>query len=184
MEEKYKHRIFTIPNLLSMFRLLLIPVIIWLYVGKNSRGWATGILILSGVTDVVDGIIARKFGMISDFGKALDPIADKLTQIAVLFCLVTRFPYMLLPLVLLMVKELAAGILGLIVIRKTGQVYGSVWHGKVTTALLYTTMILHFLWADIPELLSGALTGACIAMLLLSAVLYTRRNLQLLSGNR
>lgn len=180
MEEKYKHRIFTIPNLLSMFRLLLIPVIIWLYVEKNSRGWATGILILSGVTDVVDGIIARKFGMISDFGKALDPIADKLTQIAVLFCLVTRFSYMLLPLILLMVKELAAGVLGLIVIRRTGQVYGSVWHGKVNTVLLYATMILHFLWPEIPMWLSCILTGTCTGMLLLSAVLYTRRYLQLL----
>ena len=60
MEEKYKHKIVTIPNLLSCFRLLLIPVIVWLYVVKRDPKWACSILVLSGVTDVVDGIIARR----------------------------------------------------------------------------------------------------------------------------
>ena len=98
MKDKYKHKIITIPNVLSFFRLLLIPVIVWLYIVKKDPLWTTGILVLSGVTDVVDGIIARKCNMISDFGKAFDPVADKLTQIAMLFCLVSRFKWMLLPL--------------------------------------------------------------------------------------
>ncbi len=50
-------------------------------------------LLLSGVTDLADGFIARHFHMISDLGKVLDPVADKLTQAAVLFCLITRFPF-------------------------------------------------------------------------------------------
>lgn len=109
MEEKYKNKIITIPNILSLFRLLLIPVIVWLYVFRQDYLWTTAILALSGITDIIDGIIARKCNMISDFGKAFDPVADKLTQIAMLFCLVSRFQWMLLPLCVLVVKEITAG---------------------------------------------------------------------------
>lgn len=176
MEDKYKHRILTIPNILSLFRLLLIPVIIWLYVGKQDMLWTTALLALSGITDVVDGIIARKCHMVSDFGKAFDPVADKLTQIAMLFCLVTRFHWMLLPLCLLVVKEVSAGIVSLLVIRKTGDVYGAVWHGKATTVSLYSMMLIHLLWYDIPPVLSGILIGICTVLILLSGVLYGIKN--------
>ena len=184
MEEKYKHKIITIPNILSLFRLLLIPVIMWLYIVKKDPLWTTAILVLSGVTDVVDGIIARKCHMISDFGKAFDPVADKLTQIAMLFCLVSRFKWMLLPLCVMVVKEVTAGILGLLVIRKTGKVDGSVWHGKATTVSLYSMMAIHLLWFNIPGVISGILIGACTALALLSAYMYTRENVRKLRCGR
>lgn len=182
MESKYQKRILTIPNALSCVRLLLIPVIVWLYVVRKDPIATTIVVVLSGLTDIADGIIARTFNMISDFGKALDPVADKLTQIAVLFCLVTQFPYMLLPLVLLVVKELFAMVTNLIIIRKTGNVHGAVWHGKVTTALLYSTMALHLIWPQLPQALSYALVGVCTAMLLLSGVLYGVQNIRVLRG--
>ena len=184
MEEKYKHRIITIPNLLSFFRLLLIPVIVWLYAGKRDPLWTCIILVLSGLTDVVDGIIARKCHMVSDFGKAFDPVADKLTQIAMLFCLVTRFKWMLLPLCVMIVKELTAVILGLAVIRKTGNVDGAVWHGKATTVSLYSMMAVHLLWYNIPGAVSGILIGACTALAMLSAYMYTRENVKKLQNGR
>ncbi len=185
MENKYKDKIITIPNILSMFRLLLIPVIVWLYVAKHDPVWTCIILILSGVTDVVDGIIARKYHMISDFGKAFDPVADKLTQIAMLFCLVSRFTWMLLPLCVMIVKEIIAGILGLLVIRKTGKVDSSVWHGKATTVSLYCMMIVHLIWYNIPGAISGILIGACTALALLSSFMYTRENvMKLLTGRK
>ena len=65
-------RILTIPNVLSFFRLALIPVIIVLY-AKNEVWWAFGMLVLSGVTDVVDGWVARTYHMVSNFGKARSP---------------------------------------------------------------------------------------------------------------
>ena len=180
MENKYKNRLMTIPNMLSLFRLLLIPVIVWLYVFQQDDLWTTVILALSGATDVVDGMIARKYNMVSDFGKAFDPVADKLTQIAMLFCLVTRFHWMLLPLVLLVVKESFAAVTGVLVIRKTGRVLGAVWHGKATTVSLYGMMLIHLLWFDIPPAISGILIGACTALILLSAVLYGVRNVSIL----
>ena len=184
MEERYKHKIITIPNILSLFRLLLIPVIMWLYIVKEDPVLTTVILALSGITDIVDGIIARKCHMVSDFGKAFDPVADKLTQIAMLFCLVSRFKWMLLPLCVMVIKEVTAGILGLLVIRKTGKVDGAVWHGKATTVSLYSMMIIHLLWFNIPGVISGILIGACTALALLSAFMYTRENLKKLRSRR
>lgn len=184
MEEKYKNKIITIPNILSLFRLLLIPVIVWLYVVRHDTKWTCAILVLSGITDVVDGIIARKCHMVSDFGKVFDPVADKLTQIAMLFCLITRFRWMLLPLCVMIVKEITAGILGLAVIRKTGKVESAVWHGKATTVSLYSMMIIHLIWYNIPGVVSGVLIAACTALAVLSAILYGMQNIGILAEKK
>ena len=79
---KKKNQFFTIPNLLSLVRLAMIPLLLWLYLEKREYLWTAVVVVLSGATDIVDGIIARKYDLISDLGKALDPVADKLTQIA------------------------------------------------------------------------------------------------------
>lgn len=176
MENRYQHKILTIPNLLSLFRLALIPVFVWLYVGREQNLGTAGILLLSGLTDVVDGWIARTFHMVSDFGKVIDPVADKLTQIAMLFCLVTRFPHMRYLLVLLFLKEMLNSMMGLMAIRRTGYVLSSAWHGKVTTVLLYTTIVAHLIWFHLPASVSDGLLVACAGMILLSAVLYFVRN--------
>lgn len=175
-----QNRIFTIPNLLSFFRLCLIPAFMWLYCVEKNYLWTGIILILSGLTDTVDGIIARKFNMISDLGKVLDPIADKLTQAAMLFCLLTRFPLMIAPLALMVVKEFFMGVTGLLVIQKTGKVFGADWHGKVNTWLLYAMMILHVFWYDIPDIVSKVLIGVCVVMMLISLLLYGRNNMKAL----
>lgn len=79
MEHKlFEKKIIMIPNILSMFRLLLVPVIAGFFT-KKSNIWITAIVVLSTVSDVIDGKIARRFSMISDLGKILDPVADKLT---------------------------------------------------------------------------------------------------------
>lgn len=174
-----KTKILTIPNLLSLLRLLMIPLFIWLYL-HGHKGWTAAVLLLSGLTDVVDGFIARHFNQVSDIGKALDPVADKLTQAAMLLCLMAYYPMMLAPFCLLAVKEVFAGVSGLIVIRRTGIVPGAEWHGKVTTLLLYGMMILHVVRQEIPAWLSNTLNGGCITMMLVSMVLYARRNLRLI----
>lgn len=172
-----KKQILTIPNLLSLVRLALIPLMIWLYCVKESPEWTAAIMLLSGLTDVADGWIARHFHMVSDVGKALDPVADKLTQMAVLICLLTRFPWVLLPLCLMVVKELSAVVLRGIILKKTGEVQGAVWHGKVNTLLLYAMMLLHVVWYRIPDEVSYVCVGVCTCMMLLSCVLYTVENI-------
>ncbi len=181
MEPKnYKKAVFTIPNLLSFFRLCLIPVIVWLYVGIENYQWAGYILILSGLTDIVDGFIARHYHMISDLGKVLDPIADKLTQAVVLVCLMVRYPDILWPFALMVAKEAFMAVSGILVIKRTGIVLGANWHGKAATVLLYGTMFLHIFWHDIPQMLSRSSIAACTGMVLISFVLYGSRNIRIL----
>ena len=165
-------KILTIPNLLSLLRLIMIPQLMWLYLRKQDYVQTVILLALSGATDILDGIIARKFNMISDFGKAFDPVADKLTQMAMLYCVGTTFPEIRFLLILLVVKEVLSGIMSLISIQKTGQVQGAQWHGKVVTVLLYTLI------ADriVPGLLSQVLLIACAGMMLLSMALYWKRH--------
>lgn len=177
-ENKYKNKILTIPNILSFFRICLIPVIVWLYIGKENYLLTLVILILSGVTDVVDGIIARKCNMISDFGKAFDPIADKLTQAAMLCCLVSRFQHMLIPLGMLVIKEVCTGITALISIKKTDKVEGADWHGKLTTVSLYLMMGIHLFWFNISTSVSLVMVGMCVGIMLMSFIMYSVRNIK------
>lgn len=182
-ENSTQNKILTIPNLLSFFRFCLIPVFVWLYCVRQEYWWTGVVLIVSGATDMVDGYVARHFNMISDLGKVLDPVADKLTQAAMLFCLLTRFPFMIVPLVLLIVKELFMGATGFLVIRKTGEVFGANWHGKVATCLLDAMMIIHVFWYDIPVSVSNFFIAACIVMMLVSVILYGIRNIKALKNN-
>ncbi len=174
--EKYNSKVFTLPNILSFFRIGLIPFIVRAYFRQKNYLLTLLLLILSGVTDIADGLIARRFNKVSNFGKIIDPIADKLTQLAVLFCLVSRYKLMLLPLTVLVLKELYAGISGLVTVKRTGKVQSADWHGKINTALLYFTMALHIIWFKIPDFVSVSLIVICTAMMLLSGVLYAVRN--------
>lgn len=181
MKQSIRKQILTIPNLLSFLRLCMIPLIIWLYCAKKNYALTAAVLVLSGITDTVDGFIARRFNMVTDLGKALDPVADKLTQAAMMFCLLTRFQMMLVPLLLLIFKELCSGIMSLVVIKKTGKVCGAEWHGKLCTWLLYAMMFLHIVWFAIPREWSTVLISICVIMMTVSFGLYMIRNYKMLT---
>ena len=181
-ENKTENKILTIPNLLSLVRLILIPVIIWLYWFRKDYFPAGVLLIISGLTDLADGYIARRFHAVSNVGKILDPIADKLTQAAMLFCLVTRFPLMAAPFGFLVIKEIFIGTTGLLMIRKTGKVVGADFHGKVATTLLYAMMILHIFWIDIPSTVSAVSILICLVSMAFTLLTYGSRNMRVLQG--
>ena len=169
--------------MLSVIRIGLLPVIIWLYCVANQRSLAGMVFVVSGLTDIIDGFIVRKFHMISDLGKILDPVADKLTQTVMMLCLISRFPWMLLPFALLLLKESYMAISGFYVIRKTGQAMGAVWHGKLSTVCLFA-MMLHIFRATIAPAVSFFSIIVCSAMILLSFVLYAIRNTQAIHRSR
>lgn len=177
-----KQNVFTVPNLLSVLRILLIPVIVWLYCVRKAYGLTALVLVLSALTDIADGIIARRWNLISDLGKALDPIADKLTQIATMWCLLSRFSYLWLPLALLMFKEIFTGAMSLYAVKKSGVVQGADWHGKLCTVLLYGTMGVHILWGSIPVLLSKLMMLVCMLVMCFSGLLYWYRNFKQIKG--
>ncbi len=103
-----KKELLSIPNLMGYFRLIMIPVFVWLYLKASTDAdyyRAAIVMGISSITDMFDGMIARKFNMITEFGKFLDPLADKLTHGAILLCLWSRYPLILLLLVLFVLKE-------------------------------------------------------------------------------
>ena len=128
-----------IPNILTIIRFILIPIILnFIFQGD----YISGIIIfsISGLTDVLDGFIARKFNLISNFGKLMDPLADKLTQISVLAALVSVkiIPVWILAIVVL--KELIMVVGASFLYGKDVVVY-SKWYGKLATVLFYLAIV-------------------------------------------
>ena len=179
-ENKYKYKVITIPNILSFFRIALIPVFVWLYSFEDAFFWAMFTLGVSGVTDIVDGFIARTFGMVSNVGRILDPIADKLTQIAVLVCLCFKFPRIAIVVAVLVVKEVVNGIIGLVMMHKNRDAIDSKWHGKLATVCIYFTGVFHLLWPTIPVVLSWILIALCLVTMAYSFVMYTINNVKII----
>ena len=126
--------------------------------------------------------IARRFNMVSNLGKALDPLADKLTQAAMVVCLMLHFPHLLRVLITMVFKEILMIVLGLRAINNTENVMSSAWHGKAATVLIYLTMVCHLLISDIPYALSESLIWLCVGMILLSGVLYAQRYINAAKG--
>ena len=175
-----RDQIFTIPNLLSLVRLLMIPMIIWLYCEKEDYVAAAVMIVLSGLTDIADGIIARKFHLVSDLGKILDPVADKLTQSALIFCLIAKYDWVLWLFLLFAIKEITMGISGLLVIRKKDVVNSSQWFGKLATVVLYAVMFILFLFPNTPAQTANVLILICAAVLLLAFMKYLCFHISLL----
>ena len=140
----WKKEILTIPNLLSLFRLVLIPVYVVIYLNAQAVTdyyIAGGILAVSCLTDALDGKIARHFGMISNLGKILDPLADKATQFTLILCLAIRHPILWTLVALFVVKESFQLIAGLIILRQGKILSGALLAGKISTAVLFVSLI-------------------------------------------
>lgn len=165
----WKKEIFTIPNMLSVFRILLIPVYVWLYLGaERIEQYHTAALVLAGscLTDMIDGKIARKFNMISRVGKVLDPLADKLTQLALLICLTTRYRGLRTMLVLFLIKEFWQLFAMIAAMRRGKALDGALMSGKISTTVLFTGLGLMFLYPDMSAKAAGAITNICTIVLL------------------
>ena len=137
------NRVLTIPNVLSALRLLLIPVFIWLALGPEEDGWAFVVLVVSSVTDWLDGVIARRFHMMSRLGQVLDPIADRLFVITTMIVLAIRdlVPWWLV--VLLVLRDLVMGVIQLWLNRRGIAPLPVHYVGKAATlGLLYGMPLL------------------------------------------
>lgn len=152
--KNWKKEIFTIPNLLSFFRLVLIPVYMLIYLhAEETKDFITAgvILSISCATDAVDGTIARKFNMITTFGKFLDPLADKLTQFALLLCLAIRYRILWPVVVLFVLKELFQLFAGIITARHGYILKGALISGKVCTTVLFVSFVAMVIFNDLSE---------------------------------
>lgn len=145
MDNKLKKEIFSIPNLLSYFRILLIPVFVILFFNSGeSIGYhisSAAVLVISGLTDMLDGKIARKYNQITELGKIVDPIADKLTQCAIMICLAMRYKLLWVFIGILVIKEITMAVLAYRFMKKDRKLKGAHWYGKVSTIVFYLVMI-------------------------------------------
>lgn len=174
---------FSIPNILSYFRLLLIPLFIVLYVQEDFTE-ALITLAASGLSDILDGRIARRYDMVTDLGKVLDPVADKLTQCAMMLCVAMRYPAMWWLLGLHVVKELIMLVMGWYVLKRTDTVNSAIWAGKLCTGVIYAVMMLHVILPHLPQPVSVGCTIVCAGLIVLSLIVYTARYVKILGGKK
>lgn len=161
----------TTASKITLVRVFMIPlVMIAMYLSKGVSGlwmWISlGLFVIASVTDFIDGQIARKCNQVSDFGKFLDPLADKLLTIAVMtmFCEWGRFPAWALMLVL--TREFAVTGLRLVAAPK-GRVIAAAWSGKVKTA---STMVGLILWMLLPE---NTMVGLVVSAVIVVTTVYS-----------
>lgn len=155
----WKKEIFTIPNLLSLFRLALLPLYVVIYLNaREPREYfmAGAIMAVSCLTDAIDGKIARQFNMISTVGKILDPLADKITQFTLTLCLSLKYPILNPVLCLFVIKEAFQLVVGLMNLRKGKMLPGALMAGKVCTTVLFVSLIALVLFPEMdPRIVDG-----------------------------
>ncbi|MFO7896929.1 MAG: CDP-diacylglycerol--glycerol-3-phosphate 3-phosphatidyltransferase [Candidatus Cloacimonadales bacterium] len=147
-----------IPNILTMLRIILVPWFLWITYFSQPENfviWITAIFIVASITDYLDGMLARKFDVISNFGKIMDPLADKLLVIAALMALYIPLGYISLPVIIIIVaREIVITILRDNYAKKGIYIAANNW-GKVKTVfqmvglvgvLVYASVLQYFGW--------------------------------------
>ncbi len=129
-----------VPNALTVLRFLLIPIIVIACV-QGQYILAIAVLSISGLTDILDGTIARKYNYITDFGKLMDPLADKTTQISLLTTLFIKGAIPIWILAIVVLKEFCM-VSGASFLYGKELVVSSKWYGKLATVLFYVAMVI------------------------------------------
>ncbi len=136
-----KEDLINIPNVLCYIRILLVPFFVYLFI-KELYWQSALVVIIATATDVLDGFIARRFKMITDWGKFIDPLADKLMQAAMLIMALFKSPWVWILAGLFLVKELIMLIVGLYLYHLGDNLNGAMWCGKLCTVVLDGSLLL------------------------------------------
>lgn len=171
------NKILTIPNIISFFRLVLIPVIIWAYVFKQNYTLSIILFAVSVVSDIVDGIIARKFNMTSEFGKLIDPVADKFTQGSLMICLTFTYWFLIFVIVAFVIREIVMIIFGTILKKRTAHYSSAKWYGKVNTVIVEGSVMFLLVFGrlfpvNVANVIALSLTCLSIFSITVSLILY------------
>ena len=162
-----------VPNILTIIRFILVPFIVGFALQDNYIVAAV-FLILSAITDVADGYIARKFNFITDFGKLMDPLADKFTQVATLIVLVVQGIIHWWIVVIVLIKEFIL-VVGASFLYGKDLVVSSKWYGKAATVLFYIAIFLSMMFkqfqVDLP-IVTNIIFYLAIAFTLFALVMY------------
>lgn len=168
----FKH----IPNMLSSIRILMVPVFAIIYFSdiKNAHYVALSIFILAGLTDLLDGYIARHFDLISKIGTVLDPLADKLMELTALTCLTIDKAIPLWLMLIIVSKELAMIITGIYMyFRKKSTVIPSNWFGKSATVLFSLAILMTIIYPHSIISLILVIVALIVKLTALSSYIHT-----------
>ncbi len=183
---KFKARDFvSIPNILSYFRIILVFVFLCVYQQDiRYKSFYLGVILIgSGISDMLDGYIARKYNMVTEWGKCLDPIADKLTQFVLLICLLAKYPMAYVTLGIFVVKELIVTIIGWKVIYLQGKNDGAKWYGKLSTVIFYVVTIILVLFQKMDKMIGNALLVVCSIAIMGAFLGYMMQYMKILFKN-
>ena len=176
MKPETKREYFSIPNLLGYFRILLLPFYLYIYVTAETTTdyyLAAFLMVLSFLSDLLDGKIARRFNMVTEFGKILDPVADKLTQGVLALGFAIRYPAITVLFICFIIKEGIQAALGLIFIKKYDyRMNGAQMHGKVCTCVLDAVMLILLVFPNIKYMYVTYLTILTLVVMAYSFVRY------------
>ena len=179
----------TIPNLMSIIRIIIVPFFAYFFM-KDQLLVAVILLLLSGLSDLFDGYIARKFNQITELGKMLDPLADKITQGVVAVCLAIKIPEVRILLILFMVKEFLMLCGACVLLKKKKKPTAAQWYGKVGTTLFYISVTvivgmnsLFYVTPFILELVANVLSIVTGIFMLYAAVKYFQIFLEIIRSN-
>ena len=172
----------TIPNLLSTFRICLVPVFVLVYfMGGDHRSlYAVIVYAVASLTDVLDGRIARKYNMTSSLGRILDPLGDKLMTAAVIVCITVDRVIPVWAVIIFVVKECMMGLGGMILFNKLDDMPPSNYFGKASTVVFFAVCVILMLFRQIPPNVAAIMIGAALAVMVLAFGTYLFRFIRIL----
>ncbi len=139
--------VWNVPNVLTILRLILVPVFVIVFRAGHPR-WALVIFCAASLTDMLDGMLARKLNQITDFGKLFDPLADKLMVLTALFCQMLAGVFPLTAVLIVLGKELLMVIGSTFLLGKGIVVYAN-YFGKTATVCFMASLILSFFHGEL-----------------------------------
>lgn len=175
--------IFSIPNILCYIRFILIGWFLSLYL-QDEYVKSAIVIGIGGFTDFLDGQIARRCNMITELGKVIDPMADKAMQLAIAIALATRYPLMVLLLILFIVKEAFQGICCLIGLKYGKKLNGALWFGKVSTAVFYVLSVILIAYINLPLWIANTFITITMFCLVYAFVMYIITFYQMLKNTK
>ena len=173
-----KEDLFTIPNILCYIRILLVPIFVYLYL-REEYLLSAAVIVSASLTDCVDGYIARHYNMITDWGKFIDPVADKLMQFAMLFVAVLKQPIFLIVIIEYLLKEIILLVIGLFIYHKGYNLNGAIIAGKVCSVVFDIVLIAFIFLPNLPKSLVYAGVTLVSVFLAIAFVAYLRAYMQL-----
>ncbi len=170
-----KKEIFSIPNILCYFRILLVPVFLYTYFYSDVQQrhlLSATVLLVSSLTDFLDGYIARKYNMITELGKLIDPVADKLTQFVVACTLMYAYPAYILLVIIIVLKDGMLLLVGMYIYKKKHiHLAQAEMPGKIATAVFFVVSIMLIAFI-VPGILANMMICVTVILMIIAMIYY------------